>query len=161
MSSRRPEFEIREDDLSGEQARGLLAYHLKKMHEVSPPGSVFALDFSGLTAPEVTVWTAWRGKRIAGIAAMKRLDSQAAEIKSMRIHPAFLRSGVGAALLERVISAAIGEDLRRLSLETGSGAEFEPALSLYRRRGFANGEAFADYEKSAFNQFLHLDLTKF
>ena len=48
--------------------------------------------------------------------------------------------------------------MTRLSLETGSGPAFEPALKLYRRRGFVDGEAFADYRRSTFNQFLHLDL---
>jgi putative acetyltransferase len=48
--------------------------------------------------------------------------------------------------------------MRRLSLETGSGPAFDPALSLYRRRGFVDGEPFAQYERSAFNQFLHLTL---
>ena len=32
----------------------------------------------------------------------------------------------------------------------------EAALALYRRRGFVDGEAFADYVRSPFNQFLHL-----
>ena len=49
--------------------------------------------------------------------------------------------------------------MRRLSLETGTGSSFEPALALYRQRGFVNGPAFADYpQDSSFNQFLHLDL---
>jgi putative acetyltransferase len=48
--------------------------------------------------------------------------------------------------------------LRRLSLETGSGPAFEPALALYRKRGFQHGEPFGDYVPSAFNQFLHLSL---
>jgi putative acetyltransferase len=48
--------------------------------------------------------------------------------------------------------------MARLSLETGSGSYFGPALSLYRRRGFIDGDAFADYKRSAFNQFLHLTL---
>jgi putative acetyltransferase len=48
--------------------------------------------------------------------------------------------------------------MRRLSLETGSGEAFEPALALYRRRGFTDGPAFADYVASDFNQFLHLEL---
>jgi hypothetical protein len=30
---------------------------------------VFALDFSGLSAPNVTVWTVWQGDEIAGIGA--------------------------------------------------------------------------------------------
>jgi putative acetyltransferase len=36
--------------------------------------------------------------------------------------------------------------------------EHVPALALYRRRGFRDGEAFSDYVRSEFNQFLHLDL---
>jgi putative acetyltransferase len=50
------------------------------------------------------------------------------------------------------------QGMKRLSLETGSGPYFEPALSLYRRRGFVDGEEFADYKRTAFNQFLHLNL---
>jgi putative acetyltransferase len=45
-----------------------------------------------------------------------------------------------------------------LSLETGSGPFFQPALALYRRRGFVEGEPFGEYERSDFNQFLHLTL---
>jgi hypothetical protein len=37
-------------------------------------------------------------------------------------------------------------------------AAFEPALALYRKRGFVNGEAFGAYVRSDFNQFLHLPL---
>lgn len=151
-------FDIRADDLSGEAVRDLLAFHLAGMHANSPPGSVFALDFSGLKAPGVSVWTAWRGGRVAGIGALKELGDGTGEIKSMRTHPGFLRQGVGAALLEHIIAEARKRGLRRLSLETGSGPAFEPALALYRKRGFTNGEAFSDYERSSFNQFLHLVL---
>ena len=76
----------------------------------------------------------------------------------MRTHPNYLRKGVGAFLLEHIIKTAAQLDLRRLCLETGSGEAFEPALAFYRRRGFFDGEAFGDYEKSDFNQFLHFDL---
>lgn len=48
-------FTVRKDDLRGEQSRALLALHLAGMHAHSPPGSVFALDLSGLEVPEVTV----------------------------------------------------------------------------------------------------------
>jgi putative acetyltransferase len=77
----------------------------------------------------------------------------------MRTHPDFLRMGAGPAILEKIIAAASARGARRLSLETGSGAAFAPALALSRRRGFVDGEAFADYGQSDFNQFLHLDLT--
>jgi len=149
---------IRPDDLSGEAARALVALHLAAMHRHSPPGHVFALDESGLAAAEVTVWTAWIGPSLAGMCALKELRDGSGELKSMRTHPGYLRRGVAAALLEHVIGEARRRGLSRLSLETGSGAAFDPALALYRRRGFVDGDAFGDYVKSAFNQFLHLEL---
>jgi putative acetyltransferase len=154
----RESFEIRVDDLSDPRTRALLRLHLTGMHANSPPGSVFALDLSGLEKGDVTVWSAWQDDAIAGIGALKELGNGTGEIKSMRTHPDFLRRGVAALLLERIIEAARGRGMTRLSLETGSGDAFEPALSLYRRRGFVDGEAFSDYRRSDFNQFLHLDL---
>lgn len=151
-------MDIREDDLSGEATRALLALHLAGMHASSPPGHVFALDLSGLTTPGVTVWTAWKGGGLCGIGALKQHDAALGEVKSMRTDPRHLREGVAAALLEHIIAEARVRGLARLSLETGRGPAFEPALTLYRNRGFIDGGAFADYTPSAFSQFLHLDL---
>lgn len=149
---------IREDDLTHPSTRALLALHLRGMQANSPADSVFALDLSGLQQPDITVWTTWRGDDAIGVAALRRLGDGGGELKSMRTHPDHLRQGVAAALLEHVIAQAKARGLSRLSLETGSGDAFEPALALYRRRGFENGEAFGDYVPSAFNQFLHLEL---
>lgn len=151
-------IEIRRDDLSGEATRALLALHLAGMHASSPPGSVFALDLSGLRRPEVTVWTAWDGAVVVGVGALKLLGRGAAEIKSMRTHPDHLRKGVAAALLRHILAEARRRGVTRVSLETGSGPAFDPALTLYRAHGFVDGAAFADYAKSDFNQFLHLTL---
>jgi putative acetyltransferase len=151
-------MDIREDDLSGAATQDLLRLHLAGMHANSPPGHVFALDLSALKAPGVTAWSAWKGEAICGIGALKQIDANSGEVKSMRTHPNHLRQGVGAAILEHIIEQARARGLRRLSLETGSGPAFEPALALYRRRGFVDGEPFADYVRSAFNQFLHLRL---
>lgn len=153
-----PRFDICEDDLSGEPVRALLSLHLRGMHETSPPGHVFALDLSGLTTPDVTVWSVWDGPALAGIGALKALGDGGGELKSMRTDPQHLRKGVAAALLDHIISEALRRGLSRLSLETGRGEAFEPALALYRGRGFTDGEAFADYERSDFNQFLHMSL---
>jgi putative acetyltransferase len=151
-----PPLRIELDDLSGDQVRGLIALHLAGMHAESPPESVFALDLSGLQAPAVTAWTAWRGARIAGVAALKELDPFSGELKSMRTHPDFLRQGVAGALLDHIIEQAKRRGYTRLSLETGPA--FEPALTLYRKRGFGDGGPFATYEANAFSQFLHLRL---
>jgi putative acetyltransferase len=149
---------LRIDDLSGEPVRRLLALHLAAMHQHSPPEAVHALDLSGLQTPQITVWTAWRGEALAGIGAMKDLGGGHAELKSFRTHPDHLRQGVAAAILDHVIGEARLRGLKRLSLETGRGDAFEPALALYRSRGFASGTLFADYPPSDFSQFLHLEL---
>lgn len=151
-------FDIREDDLSHDAVRALLRIHLQGMHASSPPGHVFALDLSGLTAPGVTVWSAWEGPACVAIGALKVLDAGSGEVKSMRTHPDHLRKGAAAEVLERIIAAARAKGLGRLSLETGRGEAFEPALAMYRRRGFVQGGAFGDYEASDFNQFFHMDL---
>jgi putative acetyltransferase len=136
----------------------LLELHLAGMHASSPAENVFALDLTGLTAPGIAVWTAWAGDEIAGIGALKDLGDRGGEIKSMRTHPDHLRKGVATALLEHIITQARRRGLHRLSLETGRGPAFDTALSLYEKRGFAYGPAFADYRPSEFNQFLHLTL---
>jgi len=152
-------FEVREDDLSDDATLRLLALHLSGMHANSPPDSVYALDLSGLKAPGVTVWSVWEGAEVVGIGALKELDNGSGEVKSMRTHPNHLRRGVAVLLLDHIESEAKARGLTRLSLETGSGPAFEPALALYRKHGFVDGEAFSDYQPSAFNQFLHLQLS--
>ena len=154
---------IVEDDLSGEATRDLLALHLRGMRDGSPIGHCHVLELEGLRTPDVRVWSAWFGDELAGVGALKALGDvagkgYAGEVKSMRTHPDHLRRGVGAALLEHVIVEARARGYRRLSLETGSGPGFEAALALYRRRGFAQGDAFGSYRASAFNRFLHLEL---
>jgi len=151
-------FDIRQDDLTGEATRALLALHLAGMHAHSPAGNVFALDLSGLQRPDVTVWTVWLGAEIAGVGALRDIGGGAGELKSMRTHPDHVRKGVAAVLLDHIIGQARSRGYQRLSLETGSGPAFEPALALYRKSGFVDGGAFSDYEQSAFNQFLHLAL---
>src|ERR1700761_8151910 len=135
-------MEIRADDLSSSATRELLRLHLAGMHAQTPPGQVFARDMPGVQAPNVTVWSAWKGEAVCGIGALKQLDAISGEFKSMRTHPDHLRQGVGAAILEHIIKEARARGLRRLSLETGQGPAFEPALALYRKRGFVEGGGF-------------------
>jgi putative acetyltransferase len=140
------------------QLLALLRLHLAGMHANSPPESVNAFDLSALKARDISVYTAWRDDKLLGMAALKQLDAVTGEIKSMRTDPAHLREGVAAALLDHILNVARERGYRRLSLETGSGPAFEPALALYRKNGFVNGEAFGGYDATSFNQFLHLDL---
>jgi putative acetyltransferase len=149
---------IASGDFENSQVLALLRLHLAGMRANSPPGSDNAFDLSGLKAADISVYTAWRDDKLLGMAALRQLDAVTGEIKSMRTDPARLREGVAAALLDHILSVARARGYRRLSLETGSGEAFEPALALYRKNGFFNGEAFGGYDATPFNQFLHIDL---
>jgi putative acetyltransferase len=149
---------IKPGDFGDDRVKSLLARHLEGMHASSPPGHVFALDWSGLQTPEISFYALWEDEELLGFGALKELGPRAGEIKSMRTADAHLRRGVAAAILDHLIAEARRRGYARLSLETGSGPAFEPALELYRKYGFVEGGAFSDYEKSPFNQFLHLDL---
>jgi putative acetyltransferase len=136
---------IKTDDLSGPQIRALLEEHFQHMLELSPPGSCHFLDFDGLRQPDVMFWAMWEGDQLAGCGALKELNQQHGEIKSMRTAKPFLRRGVARLMLGHILSVAAERGYQRLSLETGSMAGFEPARQLYTAFGFEYCAPFADY----------------
>ena len=151
-------MKITSGDFSDAQVKALLREHLEAMHANSPPGHVFALDWSALQKPDINFYTGWQGDTLVAMGALKKLGHGNGEIKSMRVATPYLGQGHGERKLLHIIAQARRNCMNRLSLETGSGPAFEPALKLYRKHGFTGGEAFADYAKSEFNQFLHLEL---
>ncbi len=145
---------FRVDDLSGVPTRVLIARHLAGMHDHSPPGSVFALDADKLRQPGVTFWSAWVSDDLTGCGALKQLDPERGEIKSMRVADPFLGRGVGRAILEFILSEAYSRGIRRLWLETGSSPAFTPALRLYESAGFVRCGAFEGYVDNPFSIFM-------
>ncbi len=146
--------DIRVDDLQGEAIKALLQLHLDAMYQHSPPESVHALDVEALRHPSITFWTAWAHGELLGCGALKRLNAEHGELKSMRTADAHLRKGVARALLRHIESAARAEGIRRLSLETGSTPPFAAALRLYASEGFVNCGPFADYALDPFSVFM-------
>lgn len=145
---------VRIDDLSTPDAQALIAEHLAGMHTHSPPGHVHALAIQSLQQPDITFWTAWKGQALCGCGALRELDASTGEIKSMRTRPAFLRQGVGQAILDEITRTAIGRGYQRLYLETGTGPAFDAAHALYRRNGFTWCGAFGGYTATDFNVFM-------
>jgi putative acetyltransferase len=138
-------YTIKLDDLTGPEVIELLADHLREMHVHSPPESVHALDLDGLRKPEITFWSVWAGEQLVGCGALKELDKEHGEIKSMRTAPEFRGMGAGKLMLRHILAEAEKRGYKRLSLETGSMAAFEPARQLYASHGFENCGPFADY----------------
>jgi putative acetyltransferase len=147
-------LDIRVDDLTAPAVRALVAEHLAGMHQVTPAEQVHALAFESLRAPALTFWSAWWDGQLCGCGALKALDAGAGEVKSMRVRPAFLRRGVGQAVLDEIVRTARGRGYQRLLLETGTGGAFDAAHALYRKNGFGPCGAFGDYRATDFNVFM-------
>jgi putative acetyltransferase len=151
-------MEIRPDDLSGPEIAALLTHHLQCMADVSPPESRHALDLERLRQPGITFWCVWDGSQLAGCGALKQLNVEHAEIKSMRTADSYLRRGVASRLLQHLIAEAMGRGYRRLSLETGAMDYFEPARRLYRKFGFRDCPPFDGYVPDPNSVFMTMEL---
>ena len=151
-------MQIRSDDLTGKKIADLLREHIENMYEITPPGSVHALDLEALRLPNITFWTAWEGSELLGCGALKELDSRSGEIKSMRTAKAHRRKGVASKILEHIIKEAQRRAYDCLNLETGAIPEFAPARALYIRYGFEYRGPFADYIHDPNSVFMTIKL---
>lgn len=151
-------MQIRVDDLEGPEVAALLTEHLEDMALHSPPESIHALDLDALRQPGVTFWTIWDGEELAGCGALKRLDANHGEIKSMRTARAHLRKGVASRVLAHILEDARRQGFSQVSLETGSMEAFAPARALYARFGFQYCEPFAGYVLDPHSVFMTLSL---
>jgi putative acetyltransferase len=146
------------DDLSGADVIALLHEHLRCMALVSPPESRHALNLDGLRQPGITFWSVWNGTDLAGCGALKELDPQHGEIKSMRTASAYQRKGVASLVLRHIIEVARRRGYRRLSLETGAMDYFEPARRLYAGFGFVRCKPFGSYVEDPNSVFMTREL---
>ncbi len=146
------------DDLSGPEIARFLQDHMEDMVATSPPESRHALNLDELKLPGITFWVVRNRGTLIGCGALKKLDGDHAEIKSMRTLSAHKQRGVASKLLQHIIMEAKHTGFNRLSLETGSMPFFAPARSLYLKHGFDYCEPFADYVKDANSVFMTLKL---
>lgn len=149
---------IRVDDLRSEGIVQLLRDHMADMHASSPPESIHALDVEALKHPSITFWCLESDAEVLGCVALKELDAQHGEIKSMRTTAAARNRGVASRLLEHLVTEAKTRQYQRLSLETGSQDFFLPARRLYEKYGFGYCEPFADYQPDPNSRFMTLVL---
>jgi len=139
---------IETDDLSRGDIARLLQTHLDFCRAASQPENVHALDLDGLRVPEITFWRAMEDETLLGCVALKELDAEHGEIKSMHTLRAARGRGVGQILLDHLMTTARQRGYKRLSLETGTMKEFAAARRLYQRNGFFYCPPFANYFES-------------
>lgn len=151
-------MQIVEDDLRDARVLALLNQHLQDMADASPPGSDHTLDVSGLQAPDITFWTVWEDTSLLGCGALKALDADTGELKSMRTEDRHRGKGVGSKILEHIVDVSRKRKYRRLLLETGAAVEFKPAHAFYEKHGFVYCGPFGEYRKDPFSRFMVLEL---
>ena len=144
-------YRIAPDDLTGGAVKALLAAHLEEMHAWSPACKVHALPVERLREKDVSFYAVWAGDDLAAIGALKALDAERCEIKSMRASPEFRGKGAGEAILLALLKEAVSRGYRWVGLETGGTEQFVPARRLYEKHGFAECPAFDDYVSDEFS----------
>jgi putative acetyltransferase len=147
-------MEIKVDDLMGEEIATFLEEHLNDMRSVSPPESKHALDLDALRKPDITFWTVWDHSSLVACGALKVLDTEHAEIKSMRTARICRGKGVASMLLCHLLNEAKLRQFKRVSLETGSMPFFQAARTLYAKHGFTSCGPFANYQEDPNSVFM-------
>ncbi len=124
----------------------LLTKHFIELRAASPEGSAHVLDIPGLKVSSIKFWSLWDGEKLIGCGALKFLDKEHGEFKSIRIHDNFRKQGQGINVINHLINEAKKLNIKRISIETGAGDFFIPARKLFKRTGFSECEPFAHYE---------------
>ena len=125
----------------------LLIKHFIELRSVSPEGSTHVLDIVGLKNPSIKFWSLWEDNELIGCGALKFLDKEHGEFKSIRINDKFRSKGNGSKVINHLISEAKRLNIKRLSLETGAGIFFNNARKLFIKSGFQVTKPFSHYKE--------------
>ena len=132
----------------------LLTNHFIELKAASPKGSAHVLDIPGLKIPSIIFWSLWEKEYLFGCGALKFLDQNHGEFKSIRIHSNYRNKGNGIKIIDHLIVEAIKLGIKRISVETGAGKFFEPARKLFKKCNFMPCEPFAHYKNDANSIYL-------
>tara|TARA_B100000941_G_scaffold65370_1_gene43437 strand:+ start:2104 stop:2571 length:468 start_codon:yes stop_codon:yes gene_type:complete len=125
----------------------LLTKHFIELKAASPAGSTHVLDIPGLKSSSIKFWSLWQNKKLFGCGALKFLEKNHGEFKSIRIHDDYRNKGNGIKVVNHLILEAKKLNISRLSIETGAGKFFEPARKLFKKCDFLPCKPFAHYKE--------------
>jgi putative acetyltransferase len=132
----------------------LLIKHFIELKSVSPEGSTHVLDIPGLKVSSIKFWSLWQDNSLMGCGALKFLNKEHGEFKSIRIHDNFRKQGNGINVISHLMDEAKKLNIKRLSIETGAGDFFKPARKLFKKCGFENCKPFAHYKEDVNSVYL-------
>ena len=129
------------------EVNNLLKKHFIELRAASPEGSAHVLDIPGLKESSIKFWSLWENEKLIGCGALKLLSDEHGEFKSIRVHDRFRKKGYGIKIIEHLINKARKLNVKRLSIETGAGAFFNPARKLFKKCNFKPCKPFAHYKE--------------
>ena len=147
-----------ENNFDHPEVNELLKKHFIELRSVSPEGSTHVLEISGLKVPSIKFWSLWKNEKLIGCGALKFLDKSHGEFKSIRIADKFRKNGLGIKIIDHLINEAKKLNIKKISVETGSGNFFSPARKLFKKFGFETCEPFAHYKKDPNSCYFSLDI---
>ena len=136
-----------EDNFDNPEVNELLIKHFIELRSVSPEDSCHVLDIAGLKDPTIKFWSLWEDDQLMGAGALKFLDKEHGEFKSIRVNDKFRNKKNGIKIINHLINEAIKLNIKKLSLETGAGEFFLPARKLFFSCGFNICEPFSHYKE--------------
>ena len=140
------------------EVNDLLKKHFVELRSVSPAGSTHVLDIDGLKDPSIKFWSLWENNKLIGCGALKFLEKDHGEFKSIRVADEFRKKGIGERIINHLIDEAKKLEISKLSIETGAGEFFAPARKLFNKFGFKKSEPFAHYKVDPNSCYFTLDL---
>jgi|TARA_B110000027_G_C15863024_1_gene187810 putative acetyltransferase len=147
-----------EGNFDNPEVNELLTKHFIELRKASPEGSAHVLDIPGLKIPSIKFWSFWQNNMLMGCGALKFLDKEHGEFKSIRVHDNFRRKGNGINVINHLINEAKKLHIKKLSLETGAGDFFKSARKLFKQCGFETCKPFAHYKEDINSVYLTLSL---
>ena len=143
-----------EGNFDNSEVNELLTKHFIELRAASPEGSAHVFDITGLKVNSIKFWSLWDEKKLIGCGALKFINEEHGEFKSIRIHDDFRKKGLGTEVINHLINEAKKLKIKRLSIETGAGDFFIPARKLFKKTGFNVCEPFAHYKEDINSVYL-------
>ena len=143
-----------EGNFNHSEVNELLTKHFIELRAASPEGSAHVLDIDGLKVSSIKFWSLWKNEKLIGCGALKFLDKDHGEFKSIRIHDDFRNQGNGIKVIKHLIDEAKKLKIKRISLETGAGKFFDPARKLFKKCNFTPCNPFAHYKEDVNSIYL-------
>ena len=147
-----------EGNFDNSEVNDLLKKHFIELRSVSPAGSTHVVDIEGLKDPSIKFWSLWENNKLIGCGALKFLEKDHGEFKSIRVADEFRKKGIGKRIINHLIEEAKKLEISKLSIETGAGEFFLPARNLFSKFGFKTCPPFAHYKNDPNSCYFTLNL---